>query len=299
MHPSTLPFLPKQIVPRVRPRPCVSVFDYVDYHVFLRDWIEARRELRPSYSYQVLANRAGLKSRSSLRLVVIGEQDLSPSSIARLGNAMDLDEAEMECFVALTAFNNAKDPAEREYYHQRWKKQKRLARSPALSSQYYSLFGKWYILPVWELVACFPFAGDFAELGNRLDPRISPEEARYALNVLLELDLLEAAGDRYAQKQSTLLTKEQLTSPTVRAYQLQTLALVPRALEEVPQDRRHIGTLTIGLDADGWKTLTGLVQEFRQKVVHLASEIESVDRVYQINLQTFPLTGLPDKAIDS
>lgn len=77
VHPSTLPFLPKQVVSCVRPRPCVSVFDCVDYHVFLRDWIEARRELPPSYSYQALANRAGLKSRSSLRLVVIGEQDLS------------------------------------------------------------------------------------------------------------------------------------------------------------------------------------------------------------------------------
>jgi hypothetical protein len=49
--------------------PEVSIFDFEDYHIYLREWAEIQRKRKKGFSFQVLANRAGLKSRSFLRLV--------------------------------------------------------------------------------------------------------------------------------------------------------------------------------------------------------------------------------------
>lgn len=80
-----------------------SVFDYEDYHAFLRDWVAARKAHRPSFSLQLLANRAGIKSRSFLRLVCRGERGLGPEVACCLGAAMRLDPAEQRRFLELVA----------------------------------------------------------------------------------------------------------------------------------------------------------------------------------------------------
>ena len=43
--------------------PPVVVFDYADYHEYLKDWIEDRKLRGLVVSYQWLASRMGLKSK--------------------------------------------------------------------------------------------------------------------------------------------------------------------------------------------------------------------------------------------
>lgn len=93
-------------------RVCVREFD--SYHQFLSAWIAERQRKQPSYSFQVLANRAGLKSRSTLRQVAQGTRSISTTAAACLARAMRLSEGDVDCFLALVCYNNAKDPLEAE-----------------------------------------------------------------------------------------------------------------------------------------------------------------------------------------
>jgi len=68
--------------------------------------------------------------------------------------------------------------------------------------------------------------------------------------------------------------------------------LAKRALESMPKELRQINTLTLGLDAERWEKLKLLIQEFRQRMVDLTAEVDAVDRVFQVNLQAFPLTKI-------
>lgn len=267
----------------------VSVFDYEDYHLFLKDWSEARRRVRSTFSFQELANRAGLKSRSFLRKVSIGEKDLLHAAALRLTEAMDFSEREAEYFLALVGYNNAGDPKERDIYLRKLRQYKRPARRKILSAQEFDFFGKWYVVAIWEVVTFFPFGDDFRLLGKAVQPAISADEARHALKVLLDLGLIEPAGDRYAQTQKVLHTRDELVSKAIKSYQTETLKLAGLALESVPVHRRHISTLTMGLDEDRWAIAQKLTQEYRQKLIDLGSESGSVDRVYQFNLQAFPI----------
>jgi uncharacterized protein (TIGR02147 family) len=286
---------PPKTSPRIGvsfPQPGIDIFEYDDYHLFLRDWVEWRRKRRASFSYQELANRAGLRSRSSLRLVAVEGREIQSATAARLGGAMGLDEAELDYFLALVVYNNAKDPMEKQLLLRRVSDRKRPSGHGRISAEHFSLFRSWYILPVWEIATSDLFDGDLASLGDHIDPVISSEEAREAIEVLLGMDLIERTGDRFRKKKSVLLTQDRVKSATIREYQRQTLELVPRALERFTPEARFIGTMTIGLDGEGWGRLNALIEEFKQKLVQISSSIATVDRVYQMNMQAFPLTKI-------
>lgn len=271
----------------------VAVFDYADYHEYLRDWIEDRKTRGIVVSYQWLATRMGLKSRSFLRLVTLGEKDLSPATALKLSQAMAHETREEEYFIILVALNNCSDLEEKNHHLARLAKVARPARKTMLSVQQYDLFNKWFVIPVWELVTLVDFRGDWKFLSQQLDPPITPTEAKYAVELLRELGLIEPKGDLYAQKDPTLSTQEELRSQSVRHFQEATMELAREALERHPPTRRHISTLTLGVDETGFQKIVERIRHFREELVNLAQQHESVDRVFQFNLQFFPLSRVP------
>ncbi|QQS05457.1 MAG: TIGR02147 family protein [Fibrobacterota bacterium] len=292
-HPETAPS-PALDQQAIRPS-SVTVFEYLDYHVFLREWIDAKKADRSTYSYQELANRARMKSRSFLRMVAMGERDLLHAAAVRLSEAMGLTARESEYFLALVGYNNASDPWERNLYLAKLKAINKPSQRKILSTQQFLLFSEWYIIPIWELVTSKPFGNDFKSLGQLLDPTISPEEARNAIAILLELDLIEPEGDKYAQKEYILHTKDELVSATIKSYQAKTIDLAQNALSRMPTDLRNIGTLTLGLDADSWIEIQEEMKFFRQKIIDISAKTKSPDRVYQLNFQAFPLTKIASR----
>ena len=283
----------KDIAPVASEAPLVVVFDYADYHDYLRDWIEDRKRRGLVVSYQWLASRMGLKSRSFLRLVSLGEKDLSPAAALKLSQAMGHTVREEEYFVILVALNNSGDLDEKNHHLARLAKVARPARKTMISVQQYDLFNKWFVIPVWELVTLVDFRGDWKFLSQQLDPPITPAEAKYAVELLRELGLIEPKGDLYVQKDPTLTTQEELRSQSVRRFQEATMELAQQALSRHPPTRRHISTLTLGVDETGFLKIVERIRSFREELVNIAQQHEAVDRVFQFNLQFFPLSRVP------
>jgi uncharacterized protein (TIGR02147 family) len=273
--------------------PPVVVFDYADYHEYLKDWIEDRKTRGLVVSYQWLATRMGLKSRSFLRLVSIGEKDLSQAAALKLSQAMGHTAREEEYFVILVALNNSSDLEEKNHHLTRLAKVARPARKTMLSVQQYDLFNKWFVIPLWELVTLVDFRGDWKYLSQQLDPPITPAEAKYAVELLRELGLIEPKGDLFVQKDPTLTTQEELRSQSVRNFQAATMDLAQQALTRHPPIRRHISTLTLGVDETGYLKIVERIRNFREELVTIAQQHETVDRVFQFNLQFFPLSRVP------
>ncbi|MBK8802101.1 MAG: TIGR02147 family protein [Fibrobacteres bacterium] len=271
----------------------LSVWDYEDYHAYLRDWIEFRKAHSANMSYQWLANKCEFSSRSFLRRVALGEKNLSLVAAHRLSKAMEHGPAEAEYFSALVALGNARTPKDREHHQDRLRQIPRPRQGRILNAGEFELFREWYIVPLRELVTNFPFAQDWNLLGQQLDPPISGEQAREAVELLLELGLLQKDGELYRQVESNLSTPTRSASRLVRNYQLKTLELAGQSLARHDRDLRHISTLTVGLDAEHFEVVREKVRNFRRELIALASEIPHSDRVYQVNLQLFPLTRTP------
>lgn len=271
----------------------LSVWDYEDYHAYLKDWIEFRKAHATNMSYQWLANKCGFSSRSFLRRVALGEKNLSLVAAHRLSKAMDHDPGEAEYFSTLVALGNARTPKDREHHLERLHQIPRPRQGRILNAGEFELFREWYIVPLRELVTIFPFDGDWNLLGQQLDPPISGEMAKEAVTLLLELGLLRKDGAVFQQVESNLSTPTRSASRLVRNYQLKTLELASQSLSRHDRDLRHISTLTVGVDADHFEVIREKIRNFRRELIALASEVPRSDRVYQVNLQLFPLTRTP------
>jgi len=52
----------------------VKIFQYLNYREYLADWFQEKKKLNKSFSYKVLANKAGFKSKSFFPQVVDGSR---------------------------------------------------------------------------------------------------------------------------------------------------------------------------------------------------------------------------------
>jgi uncharacterized protein (TIGR02147 family) len=206
---------------------------------------------------------------------------------------MDLDARSAAYFEALVAWNNASDPTEKAHFHDRLLAVVPSTARTILPAHQYGLFTEWYINPVWELVTVFPFADDYDLLATRLDPAITGPQAREAVKLLLSLGLIERKGQVFAQTHNSLHTQDEIFSRAVKDYQVATMERAKESLERHALDLRHISTLTLGLDEELFSKLVEKIQEFRREVGDLAQGVPGTDRVYQLNLQFFPLTRVP------
>jgi uncharacterized protein (TIGR02147 family) len=272
----------------------VEVFGYSDYHDFLREWVERERERRSTFSYQWLADRSGIKSRSFLRLVCVGEKDLSTASALRVAKAMGLEGAQAEFFLVLVDLNNAEDPREKALHLERLKRIAPPSKRTILSVQQYELFETWWMIPLWEIVCAIDFGEDWAHLARQLDPPIQAGQAEHGVRLLLDLGLLERKEDgRYVRRETSLHTQEEVKSRAVRSYQDTLMERAREALSRMPASARHISTLTFGVDEEGHRLILERIRALRSEIVDIAQAHADVDRVIQLNIQLFPLTKVP------
>ncbi|MCB9497271.1 MAG: TIGR02147 family protein [Fibrobacteria bacterium] len=271
----------------------LSVFGFRDYHEFLGEWVGRERALRPSFSYQWLANRAGIKSRSFLRMVCVGEKDLSKSSAMRLAQAIGLDEVETEYFLTLVDLNNAEDPGEKSMHATRLLKIAPPSRRSPLSAQHYDLFETWWMIPLWEIACAVRCGEDWGFLGSQLDPPISPEDAERGIRSLVDLGLLVRDGDGYQRREASLHTPEEVRSRAIQKYQDALMDMAKGALRRVPTSKRHISTVTFGVDEATMARIHERIRQMRTEIVDIVQTCAAPDRVYQLNLQLFPLSKAP------
>ncbi len=274
----------------------VRIFDFLDYHAYLASWVAERKRLSPSFSFQWLANRCGFKSRSFLRLVCLGERDLSEAYALQLAKAMGLSNTEREYFLHLVALDGAETPEQRELHHQRLARLAPPAPPRILSSAEFDLFRHWWTIPLWEAASSDLWKGDWAKLGSCLEPPITAAQAEEGVANLVSQGFLELVAGRYHRREANLHTREQLRSAMIRKYQFETLDLARRALERIASDERQITTLALGLDERGMADVLDRLKAFRADVVAIAARTGHSDRMMQLNIQFFPTARLRSEA---
>ena len=97
----------------------ISVFDYLDYRQYLEDYYEAKKQLNPNFSYQVIAQKAGFNNRGFVYNIVKGIKNLSKSNCFRISEALGHKKCEAEYFDNLVAFNKAQGHKEKNYFFEK------------------------------------------------------------------------------------------------------------------------------------------------------------------------------------
>jgi uncharacterized protein (TIGR02147 family) len=268
-----------------------DVFAYLDYRAYLRDYY-LQRKASAGLSYRGFSRRARLRSPNYLKLVIDGDRNLTGAMIQRFAHACGLQGKAAEFFGALVRFGQARTPDERAAYYQGLRRFARYRKAHRLDGAQEAFHSTWYLPAIRELCATLGFREDPTWIASTLMPPIRPEQAESALELLLELGLLERdAAGALRQREAVVSTgSDRVRSLHLRTFHRKMLELAASSLDRLPPMRRDISALTLRLGPNGIAVLKRRMQELRRELLDLAESETATTQVVHVGLQVFPLT---------
>jgi uncharacterized protein (TIGR02147 family) len=278
-------------------RDLVNVFEYLDYRRYLRDFYQQRKASSYGFSHRSFSRRVGLRSSNFLKLVMDGERNLTPEMAHRFAIGCGLADREADYFCELVALNQARTAGEQRRCHKRLFRFKQYRDIHKLDEAQVDYHSTWYLPAIRELAARADFREDPRWIARVLRPRITPGEARKALETLLSLGLLKRESKKRLRQAESLVTTG--TGPLghhIVAYHRAMLERASEALDTVPREQREISSLTLCVSREVMLDLKERIREFRRELLQAAELQGEPETVIQINFQLFPLSdGKPDQ----
>jgi uncharacterized protein (TIGR02147 family) len=269
----------------------MELLEYSDYRILLKELYEARKKKDPKFSYRYIALRAGFKSAGFFSQIIQGKSNISLRTALSLAEVFKLKGPELEYFENLVHFNQAKTHEDKEHFYRRILSLKR-GKPKTLESGQYELFTKWYYLALRELISFTRFKDDFKELADALVPRISVAEAKEAVKVLERLGLIRKHSGFYERVDAAMTTGDKWKSLAITQFQISALDLAKSSYTSVPGRHRSHSTLTLSLSEMEFKRIREDISALRKKILEVAKNAPSPDRVYQVTFNVYPLSRI-------
>jgi len=269
-----------------------DLFTYLDYRAFLRDWFAAKKSHNHRYSYRVFARQAGQRSPSLLHHVIKGKRNLTPANVEAFGTAMRLKSEERTFFTHLVALDQANDDDTRNRAWERIAATRGFREARAIEGVSVEYLTHWYYPAIRELAYRADFRDEPAWIADTLRPTISVPKARRALAALKAMGLLILDSGRVRPADGSLVTPHEVATLAVHNYHQGMLDRAREAISAFEPEERHLGGLTLAIPEDMVPRLKAEISAFEERILALCdAEVERTERVYQLNLQLFPLSA--------
>jgi uncharacterized protein (TIGR02147 family) len=272
----------------------ITVFDYLDYRDFLRDYYKEQKRVKPFFSYRFIGHHVGMDSSYVIK-VLQGKIHLSIKKVDCFIKLLDLNETEAEYFKTLVHFCRAKTDHERKLYFDKLFSISTV-KAQCLDTHHYEFFQKWYYSAIWSIVNGTPFHGDFRALANRCLPPITVWEAKRGIKLLEHLGLIEKDQlGVYRTRDLNLTTGQKWHSQAIDVYQREMIRLAGESIERCTKPERDISTVTLCFDEKNMPELKECIKQFRSSLIKLANNYGGTERAYQLNVQLFPISTVSGK----
>jgi len=271
----------------------VDLGQTLDYRTWLKSLYDERKAQDAFFSWRYLAGRLGVDASYLVR-VSQGHRHLSEDALEKLAAFAGLKGRDLDIFRALTAFNRARGEREQQECFRRLQE----LRSPGMAvlpEDHLEFFRRWFPVVVRTLGGLTGFVDDPRWIADRIDPAISETEAAQALELVKRLGLLRRnAEGRWELAEPFVSSPPGMDPEVMRAFQKQMIGLAGDSLERHPPELRDITTLTLALDLEDLPEARERLRTLRESLLRLSGESASPRQVYQLNLQLFPLTRVPE-----
>ncbi len=269
----------------------VTVFSYLDYRQFIKEYIADRKVTDAYFSYRFLAPRIGI-DHSLLIRIAGGKRHIGDSMIASLATAMKLPSRESRYFEMLVRFCKTEDREKKAEVFEKLAKMRQM-RTKVLLADQFEYFKSWHHVAIRSLIDCSRFSGDFQNLTARLNPSIAVTEVKRSVALLTRLGLItkDECGV-YSVSEHHITTGSEWSGLAIAAFQRDVIALSALSLDRDPKERRDISSLTMSVDEACFAEIKQMLKACREQIIRRVDAIPSgtTDRVYQLNLQFIPLS---------
>ncbi len=267
-----------------------SITNYTDYRKYLKDYILEKKKAG-FISNRWFARQAGVNSSSWLTSIIQGKKGLSKITANKISIVLKHSKTEALYFENLVFFNQAKKREEQNLYYNEIAAIRKAFKTETLQEDKFEYYSVWYHSVIRSIIGLINFKDDFKLLAQSLSPAITEAEARKSVTLLERLKLIEKKEDGSFKLASVAINAaESVQSLAITNYQQETMKLAWEALDRFPKEARDITTLTLGISEKGLTEIKKEIIEFRNKISRIAINDEPADRVYQLNLQCFPMS---------
>lgn len=278
-----------------------QVSEYLDYRQYLQDFYlykrsQTKNQLRP-YTYSVFAAAADIKSPNYLKMIIEGKRNLSEDMIMKFAKALGLNKARSTEFRLLVLFNQTTDPAERNLLLKELTEVRveGKIKSGEIDQKTWDKVPSWVTWVVYAMIDQEGVSFQADELKGLLRGKARADEIQEAIDKLIASgDVVKDENGKLKKSRTLTEGADEIPVALIRKLQAQLMLLGLESIYEDNPTEREFGTLTMALTKAEFEEIRFKLRQMR-KQLHKDNSIARMnsqgERVYQLNLQLFPVTN--------
>ena len=264
------------------------IFEYTDYREWIRDAFDDFKQRKTVISWRYMAMKLGADPGNLLR-VSQGKIHLTLSLVKPMAEFFELNEKETAYWTELVCFGRAKTDAEALNHYEKMQVLKGIPLK-RLAKKELEFYRHWYCNAIRSIIGICKFKDDYEGLAESCTPPISVEEAKSAVKLLYDLNMISRDRDGFWKVNDTFVsTGGNWRSEAVRTFQKETVRLAGESLERHAPPLRDISTVTMTFKMDEIALIREKIKEFRSELLRMSQEGSGDDTVFQLNVQLFPI----------
>ena len=264
------------------------IFEYTDYREWIRDAFDDFKQRKTVISWRYMAMKLGADPGNLLR-VSQGKIHLTLSLVKPMAEFFELDEKETAYWTELVCFGRAKTDAEALNHYEKMQILKGIPLK-LLAKKELEFYRHWYYNAIRSIIGICRFKDDYEGLAESCTPAITVDEAKSAVKLLYDLNMISKDRDGFWKVNDTFVsTGGNWRSEAVRTFQKETIRLAGESLERHAPPLRDISTVTMTFNMDDIALIREKIKEFRSELLRMSQDGNGDDTVFQLNVQLFPI----------
>ncbi|MFW7379708.1 MAG: TIGR02147 family protein [Oligoflexus sp.] len=268
----------------------LSIFDYLSFKDYLKELYKILKEEHESYSYKKFSEDLGLSVSNVIWLYISGKRHMTPKTGDKIFKQLQLKHEAKRYAELLVKLETIVIHAKREQIFQDLFEIKTRAAKDE-SKQQLEFYSEWYFPVIKEMIAMLP-ASDPQSLAEKCLFKVFPKQIEQSLKVLEGLDLIQFdPAEKCYRITSKQIGLDYETSKIATArFHQKVCELASEAVVQVPDEMRELNTLTLSLAEKDLPKIREIILECCQKIFAMEGQETKPDRVFQLNVQFFPVT---------
>jgi uncharacterized protein (TIGR02147 family) len=247
----------------------------------------------PRYSYRKFADELGYGPSNYMHLICTGQRKLTLKAAKELSTALSLRGDDRRYFELLVTHECTTSPNRKEEIFSELIDIKHKTLPSVVERDMLEYLSEWYYPVVRELANYSEFKADPEWIAGKVIPPISMKQASEALDLLLRIGFLVPVenSNKLVPKDVHITTGSLVRSMSVTRYHQVMIELARTALTSVKSQARDFQAITLPVSETLLHEMKTDITVFWQKLLEKSESCPEVDRIYQLNIQLFPVSS--------
>ena len=265
----------------------LNVFMYFDYREYLKDVLETLQ--KDGLSLRSIQEQMKFQGSAFFSRILDGTRPLSLTNAKRIAEAWEMDESESQYFIDLVNFGNERNMDRREVHLKKLLSARSANTEYALQDSSLKFFSKWYYPVLRDLLPLVPAGTSAEKIGRMFTPALRAPQVQSGIDYLTRAGFISVSEEgKYQVTDAIISTPPRVRSTILRKYHLKNLEINGEVYDSFSSDDRSITSVTCSLSKEGFEKVREEIQSLRERILAIAREDKSPDRVCHVGFQLVP-----------